>query len=74
MGLADYLSRNPHGTSKPISMYDEDFVIAQIDIIIQNINGIKQRGRPGKAGKMEPPNNSEAPNTKPVTKSHRGRP
>ena len=36
MGLTDYISRNPHGAAKPISMYDEDFVIAQIDAIVKN--------------------------------------
>ena len=48
MGLTDYISRNPHGAAKPISMYDEDFVIAQIDAIVKTINAIRQRGRPRK--------------------------
>ena len=33
MGLTDYISRNPNNKAKPISRYDEDFVIAQIDAI-----------------------------------------
>ena len=53
MGLTDYISRNPHNNAKPISRYDEDFVIAQIDAIIQTINAIKQRGRPRKLDKLE---------------------
>ena len=31
MGLTDYISRNPNNKAKPISRYDEDFVIAQTD-------------------------------------------
>ena len=44
MGLTDYISRNPNNKAKPISRYDEDFVIAQIDAIKQNIYAIRQRG------------------------------
>ena len=54
MGLTDYLSRNPHGAAKPISMYDEDFVIAQIEAIVKTINAIRQRGRPRKFPNLEP--------------------
>ena len=34
-------------------MYDEDFVIAQIDAKFKTINEIRQRGRPPKLPKLE---------------------
>ena len=67
MGLTDYISRNPYGAAKSISMYDEDFVIAQTDVIIQSINAIKQRGSP-----RELSNDYKAPNIKPEIKRQRG--
>ena len=60
MGLTDYISRNPHNKAKPISRYDEDFVIAPIDAIIQTINAIKQRGRPRKLDNLESLDDSKA--------------
>ena len=74
MGLTDYISRNPNKKSKPISRYDEDFVIAQIDAIKQTIYAIRQRGRPRKTDKLESSNDSEALTTKPKIKRQRGRP
>ena len=74
MGLTDYISRNPHNKAKPISRYDEDFVIAQKYAIIQTINAIKQRGRPRKLDKLGSPDDSKALNKRPETKGQRGRP
>ena len=74
MGLTDYISRNPHNKAKPISRYDEDCVIAQIDAIIQTINAIKQRGRPRKLGNLESLDDSKALTKKPEIKQPRGRP
>ena len=74
MGLTDYISRNPNNKANPISRYDEDFVIAQIDAIKQTIYAIRQRGRPRKTDKLESFNDSKAPSTKPKIKRQRGRP
>ena len=74
MGLTDYISRNPHNKAKPISRYDEEFVIAQTDAIIQNINAIKQRGRPRKLDKLESLDDSKALTKQPEIKRQRGRP
>ena len=74
MGLTDYISRNPNNKAKPISRYDEDFVIAQIDAIKQTIYAIRQRGRPRKTDKLESSNDSKALTTKPKIKRQRGRP
>ena len=74
MGLTDYISRNPNNIAKPISRYDEDFVIAQTDAIKQTIYAIKQRGRPRKPDKLESSNDSKALITKPEIKLQRGRP
>ena len=74
MGLTDYISRNPHGAAKPISMYDEDFVIAQIDAIDKTINVIRQRDRPRKFPKLESHDDSKTSNTTTVTKRPRRRP
>ena len=74
MGLTDYISRNPHNKAKPISRYDEDFVIGQIDAIIQTINAIKQRGRPRKLDNLESLDDSKALTKKPEIKRQRGRP
>ena len=73
MGLADYISRKPHGAAKPISKHDEDFVIAQIDASVKTINAIKQRGRPQKSPKLESYDNSTTSNTKLEIKQPRGR-
>ena len=74
MGLTDYISRKPHNKAKPISRYDEDFVIAQIDAIIQTINAIKQRGRPRKLDNLESLDDSKALTKKPEIKRPRDRP
>ena len=74
MGLTDYISRNPHGAAKPISMYDEDFVIAEIDAIVKTINAFRQRGRPRKFPILESHDNSKTSNTTTVVKRQRGRP
>ena len=61
-GLINYISRNQHGAAKPISMYDEDFVIAQIDAIVKTINAIRQRGRPQKFPNLELQDDSKPSN------------
>ena len=40
-------------------MYDEDFVIAQIDATVKTINAIRQRGRPRKIPKLESQDDSK---------------
>ena len=74
MGLTDYISRNPHGAAKPINMYDEDFVIAQIDAINKTINAIKQRGSPRKFPNLESQDDYKPPNKTSIIKRPRGRP
>ena len=74
MGLTDYISRNPHGAAKTISMYDEDFVIAQIDSIVKTIIAIRQRGRPQNFPILESHDNSKTLKTTIVIKRQRGRP
>ena len=73
MGLTDYISRNPHGAEKPISMYDEDFVIAQIDAIVKTINAIRQRGRPRQFPHVESQDDYKPPNKTSIFKRPRGR-
>ena len=68
MCLTDYISRNPHGAAKPISMYDEDFVIARIDAIVKTINAIRQRGRPRQSPLLESHDDSKISNTTTVIK------
>ena len=49
MGFVDYISRNPDAEAKPVSKYDEEFVVAQIDAICKTVKILKQkrgRGRP----------------------------
>ena len=48
MGLADYMSRNPSKPAKPQSTYDENFIIAQIDVIKETLQILRKRGRPKK--------------------------
>ena len=48
MGLADYMSRNPSELAKPPSTYDENFIIAQIDVIKETLKILRKRGRPKK--------------------------
>ena len=74
MGLKDYISRNPHGAAKPIGIYDEDVVIAQIDTIVKTINVIRQRGIPRNFPTLESYDDSKTSNTTIVIKRPRGRP
>ena len=48
MGLADYMSRNPNDLPKAPSKYDDEFIIAQINIIKETLNILRKRGRPKK--------------------------
>ena len=48
MGLADYMSQNPSKPEKLPSTYDENFIIAQIDVIKETLQGICKKGRPNK--------------------------
>ena len=59
MGLADYMSRNPSEPAKPPSTYDDNFIIAQIDVIKETLQIIPKRGRPKKLN-----NNKTQHNTK----------
>ena len=59
MGLADYMSRNPSELAKPPSTYDENFIIAQIDVINETLKILRKRGRPKKHN-----NNTTQHNTK----------
>ena len=43
MGLADYMSRNPPEPAKPPSTYDENFIIAQIDVIKEILQILRKR-------------------------------
>ena len=45
MGLADYMSRNPSEPVKPPSTYDENFIIAQIDVIKETLTNHTQKGQ-----------------------------
>ena len=56
MGFADYMSRNPSELAKPPSTYDENFIIAQIDIIQETLQIIRKRGRPKKQHNNQPAN------------------
>ena len=51
VGFVDYISRNPDATSKPVSKYDGEFVVAQTDATCKTIEILQQkrgRGRPRK--------------------------
>ena len=74
MSLTDYISRNPHGAAKPISLYDEDFVLAQIEAIVKTINAIRQRGRPQKGPNLETQDDSKPSNQTSIIRCQRGRP
>ena len=56
MGLADYMSRNPSELAKPPSTYDENFIIAQIDVIKETLKILRKRGRPKKHNKFQKTN------------------
>ena len=73
MGLTYYLSRNPHGAAKPISIYDEDCKIAQVDAIIKTINVIRQRGKSRNLPILVSYDDSKTSNTPTVIKRPRGR-
>ena len=71
MGLADYMSRNPSKPAKPPSTYDENFRIAQIDIIKETFHIIRKRGRPKKQSITNTqPNTKTTHNDSNVTKTH----
>ena len=57
MGLADYMSRNPSEPAKPPNEYDENFIIATIDIIRETLNILRKRGRPRKQQNQQAMNN-----------------
>ena len=71
MGLADYMSRNPSQAAKPPSTYDENFIIAQIDIIKDTFHIIRKRGRPKKQSNTNTQHNTKtAHNESNVTKTN----
>ena len=57
MGLADYVSRNPSEPAKSPNEYDENFIIATIDIIRETLNILRKRGRPRKQQIQQAMNN-----------------
>ena len=59
MRLAEYMSQNPSEPAKPPSTYDENFIIAQIDVIRETLHILRKRGRPKKQS-----NNTTQHNTK----------
>ena len=59
MGLADYMSRNPSEHAKPPSTYDENFIIAQIDVIKETLKILRKRGRPKKHNNNTTQHNSK---------------
>ena len=51
VGFVDYISRNPDAKSKPVSKYDEEFVVAQRDAICKTVEILqpkRDKGRPRK--------------------------
>ena len=48
MGLANFMSQNPNDLPKAPTKYDDEFIIAQINIIKNTLNIIRKRGRPRK--------------------------
>ncbi len=43
IGLADYLSRHPTSAPDPVTKYDEEFVIARIDLPHYSFSNVKTR-------------------------------
>ena len=41
MGLVDYISRNPSQKAKKISTYDEEFIVAKLNLISKSINALE---------------------------------
>ena len=71
MGLADYMSRNPSEPAKPPSTYDENFKIAQIDVIKETLHILRKRGRPKKQNNNNTQHNTKTThNDSSVTKSN----
>ena len=62
MGLADYLSRNPSEPAKPPITYDENFIIAQIDVIKETLQIIRKRGRQKKPNNKKTQHNTKSTN------------
>ena len=57
MGFADYMSRNPSEPAKPPNEYDENFIIATIDIIRETLNKLRNRDRHRKQQIQQATNN-----------------
>ena len=57
MGLADYKSRNPLQQPKPPNEYDENFVIATIDILHETLNILRKKDRSRKQQNQQQINN-----------------
>ena len=55
MGFVDKISRNPCNQAKPISKYDEEFVLAQIETIRKTLHIINetQKKRPTKKVQLD---------------------
>ena len=71
MGLADYMSRNPSELAKRPSTYDENFIIAQLEIIKETFHILRKRGRPKKQSNTNTQhNNKTTHNESNVTKTN----
>ena len=71
MVLADYMSRNPSDTAKPPSTYDENFIIAQTDVIKETLLILRKRGRPKKQNNNNTQHNTKTTHNDPnVTKTN----
>ena len=66
------MSRNPSETAKPPNEYDENFIIATIDIIRETLNILRKRGRPRKQQIQQAMNNqTETSNDSTLNKNNR---
>ena len=43
MGFVDYISRNPDKEAKTVFKYDEEFVVAQIDVICKAVEFLQNK-------------------------------
>ena len=56
MVLAKNILRNPSEPAKPPSAYEEKFIIAQLDIIQESLQLVRNRSNPRKPQKKQPSN------------------
>ena len=70
-GLADYMSRIPSEPAKPQNEYDENFIIATIDIIRETLNILGKRSRPRKQQVQQSINKTKTSNDSTLNKNNR---